>query len=181
VMKNFDSEVGIKQIQIEVSSQAQSVKITVTKHDSKPAEVSVEKTGNVFQYLQIETQNLEDKLSKGTVTIRVEKSWVSDQGLDRNDVALFKFDEAAEVWNELTTTFSEEDDTNYFYDAEVTSFSYFVIGGKAVVGDGEPGADGEVADGVEEEAGRNLTWLWVLIIVVIVIVIIGGVVKKRSQ
>jgi len=44
---------------------------------------------------------------------------------------------------------------------------------------GEDAVD-EVVDG-EEEAERNLTWLWVLIVVIIVIVIIGGVAKKRMS
>ncbi len=191
VMENLASGIGVEQIQIEVSSEAQNVKLTVTKHETKPAAVSVEKTGEIYQYLQIEAQNLETELSKGTVTIRVEKTWVSEQGLDRDSIVLSKFDEAAEQWNELTTTFGEEDDTNYYYDVELTSFSYFAIGEKGVEEEGGLGVDGEPAPGVEgeegeereEEAEGDLTWLWILIIIVVIVVVIGGgqIYKKKRQ
>ena len=52
VMKNFDEKVGVEEIKIEVSSETKNVKVTVSKYDSKPAAVSVEKTGKIYQYMQ---------------------------------------------------------------------------------------------------------------------------------
>ncbi|MCH8945888.1 MAG: hypothetical protein IIA85_03125, partial [Nanoarchaeota archaeon] len=67
ILKNFDAEFGIKEIKIEVNNPAQSVSITITKEDGKPAAVSVEKSGKVYKYLQIETTNLADNFGKATV------------------------------------------------------------------------------------------------------------------
>jgi PGF-pre-PGF domain-containing protein len=179
IMKDFDPEIGVKQIQIEVNNEAQNVIITVTKHDSKPASVSVEKSGKVYKYIQVETTNLEDKLASGVMTTQVEKTWVSNNTLEKENLALFKFNNASEKWNELATTYTEEDDTYYYYNVTLDSFSYFAIGEKAA----EAGAE-EEEKGVEEtlaeaaEKAGNLIWLWIVIILVIVI-FVGWRIKKK--
>jgi len=174
IVKNFDSEIGLKEIQIDVNSDAQNVKVTVTKYDNRPAEVSVTKSGKVNQYLQIEVSNIEGKLDKATITARVEKSWVSNNGLKIDGVALFKFDEFREEWNELTTNYVGSEDNYYYYDAEVSSFSFFVIGEKLVVEE-----DTGIDTGTGDEEEGSLVWLWVLIGVLILIAI--GWNKKRKK
>jgi len=173
VMKDFDSEIGIKQIQIEVNNEAQNVKITVRKYNNKPANVSVEKTGKVYRYLQIGTENLEGKLEKGIVTIQVEKNWMIENSVERGDVALFKFDKSSEKWNELITNYVDEDDNYYYYDAELTSFSYFAIGEKSV--------EGEKVSIGEKILGKNLLWLWILIGAVILAAAVAWVIYKRKR
>ncbi len=172
IMKDFDKDIGIKQIQIEVHTEAQDVKITVKKYSSKPVNVSVEKSGKVHQYLQIETENLEDKLDKAIITIRVNKSWVSSNNLNENNITMFKFSESEEEWEELTTTYTESDDDYYYYDVEVTSLSYFAIGEKVVEEEEE-----------EEAEEKDLTWLWIVIVAVVLAAIIGGGIaaKRREQ
>ena len=130
----FQEELGVEEIKITVTEKAQNVKVTVKKYDSKPAEVTVEKTGKVNKYLQIETENLGNKLSKAVLTVKVEKSWSSDNSVDKADIVVSKFDETAEKWNELSTLYKEEDDTYYYYEVQLTSFSYFAIGEKALEG-----------------------------------------------
>lgn len=178
IVKNFDSEIGIKEIKIEVNNEAQNVKIVVTKYDGRPAEVSVTKSGKVDQYLQIEVSNVDNKLDKATITARVKKSWVSSNGLEIDDVAIFKFDENAEEWNELTTISREGDSTYYYYDAEVSSFSFFAIGEKVVVTD--EGEEVGVSDERTTKKSTNLTWLWILIVVLILIAI-GWNKKARKE
>ena len=63
---------------------------------------------------------------------KVEKSWASTNGFGKDEVSVYKFDESAGKWNELGTTFSSEDDTYYYYNAEVSSFSYFAISEKTL-------------------------------------------------
>ena len=82
---------------------------------------------------EITTENLEDKLEKGIVVIRVEKNWTMENEIDRDNVAMFEFDENSSSWNELPTAFTEEDDNNYYYEVELNSFSYFAIGEKVKV------------------------------------------------
>ncbi|MDD5700250.1 MAG: PGF-pre-PGF domain-containing protein [Candidatus Nanoarchaeia archaeon] len=172
--------IGVKEIQIEVNSEAQNVKVTVTKYDGKPAAVSVEKTGDVYQYLQINVSNVAGKLDKATITSKVNKSWVTENGLDKEDnLALFKFDETAGQWNELTTTYSSEDNTYYYYTSDVTSFSYFAIGSKSLVS-GEEGAE---TTGEEEAAAiSTMTWVWIGIgTAVLIIIIVAVLMMKRKR
>ena len=185
IMKNFDKDIGIKEIQIEVNNPAQNVKITVRKYDSKPANVSVEKSGKVYKYLQIKTENLEDKLDKAIVTIEVEKNWTANNSITKENVTLFKFNENLKKWDELITNYTEEDLDNYYYDVELTSFSYFAISEKSIISGEETETTTTTTTttptsttGDEEET--NLTWLWILLIAVIVLLGIGYAIKKRG-
>ena len=171
VMKNFAEETGVKEIKIEVNNEVKNVKVTVSKYDEKPAEVSVEKTGKVYQYMQINTENLVDNLKKAIITIKVEKTWLSDSGLEKENIILSKFDESSSAWNELATTYKEEDDTYYYYDAELTSFSYFAISEKVVVEEVEEEKSiGTILGDIGEEA-KSLTWLWIVIVLLVVLAV----------
>jgi len=167
IMKNFDKEIGVKQIQIEVNNEAQNVKITVTKHEGKPAEVSVEKSGKTYRYLYINAENLEGKLERATIRMQVEKSWVVANGFEIDEMAMFKFNENSGKWNELDTAYVEADDEYYYYDAEVDSFSYFAISEKVVVDDEEDGVGEEEEEELEK---KGLGWWWAAIIVGIIII-----------
>ena len=131
IMKDFDKDMGVKQIQIEVIDEAQNVQIKVTGYGSKPANLSASKD-ETYKYLHIETQNLTDKLSKAVIDIQVEKSWISENNLNKENVALFKFNETSNQWKELTTTFKEEDYIYNYYNVELKSFSYFAIASKEI-------------------------------------------------
>jgi len=182
IMKNFDKDIGIKEIWIEVDNPAQNVKIIVRKYDNKPANVSVNKTGKVYQYLQIETQNLESKLDKAIVTIKVEKNWTDNNNITKENVALFKFDDVEDEWNNLTTIYLAEENETYYYAVELNSFSYFAISEKvAISAEAVVGETGEEEQSLIGEEETNLTWLWVLIAVVVLAIIIGGakVLKKK--
>tara|TARA_Y100000296_G_scaffold83104_1_gene113326 strand:+ start:1592 stop:3550 length:1959 start_codon:yes stop_codon:yes gene_type:complete len=172
IMKNFAKETGVKEIQIEVNNEVKNIKVTVSKYDNKPAEVSVEKTGKVYQYMQINTENLADNLKKATVTIKVEKSWLSDNALERENIILSKFNEGTEEWNELTTTYKEEDETYDYFDVELTSFSYFAISEKVVEEEVEEDKGiGTILGEKISEKSKNLAWLWIIIAVLVVIAI----------
>jgi len=179
VITSIDSSTNVKEITIEVSSTANNVKIDVNKYSSKPSGVLVAKSGS-YKYIQVNTQNLANKLSKATMKIYVDKSWVSSLNIDKEDVALFKYDEANEKWNELTTSYNSEDSNYYYYSVEVTSFSYFSIAPKE-------GVEFEEPTGTEEETpdtGKDSTWLWVTIIIIILILIIVsgiGLAKRRRK
>ncbi|MDP3992088.1 MAG: PGF-pre-PGF domain-containing protein [Nanoarchaeota archaeon] len=171
IMKDFNPEIGVKEIQITVNNEAQNVQITVTKYDGKPAEVSVSKTGKVYQYLQIDAQNLGNNLEKATVQFRVEKSWVSSNGLNKDQVSVYKLNGR---WDKLETTYESEDATHYYYNVELDSFSYFAIS----EGDTSVPAASESSGTTTEESG-SLIWLWILLAVALVVVIWVMARKKR--
>ena len=138
----------------------------MTKYDGKPAEVSVVKTGKVYQYMQINASNLGNKLEKAKIIAKVNKSWIVSNGVSRNDIAISKFDESNSKWNELPTSFNSEDDDYYYYETEVNSFSYFAISEKTTVADTGTETGTGTTGGAAEE-GKSWTWLWVLIAVVV--------------
>ena len=179
IMKNFDKETGIKEIQINVNNPAQNVKISVIKYDGLPASVSVEKTGKVYQYLEIKTENLGNKLEKAVVIIKVKKTWISENNLDKDRIALFKFNENSKEWNELSTVYTNSDDTYDFFEVELTSFSYFAISEKTVVEEEgeEVVVDTTPSEDLDEET-KGLTWLWIVIAVLVVLVAVAMNRKK---
>ncbi len=178
IVKYTDSTLAVKQVEITVNSEAQNVKVTVTKYAGKPAEVSVSKTGKVYQYVQIDAQNVEGKLDKANVQFKVEKSWASSNSVDKSKISVYKFDETSSKWNELTTTYASEDDTHYYYDVSLDSFSYFAVSERSLVpGEGTTATGEEVT---EDGGGRSLTWLWILIVLVIVVLVWMAVRKKSS-
>jgi len=76
--------------------------------------------------------------------------------------------------------FSDEDDTYYYYDVELDSFSFFAIGEKVVVTDeGEEVGVSEERETPKKTSG--LTLLWILIGVLILIAIGWGKKKKKSN
>jgi len=178
-VSNFVSGSGVSEIQVQVTSTASNVKITVNKYESAPAAVTVS-LDNSYKYLQINTQNLADKLSKATIKTYVEKSWVTAKGIDKEEVSLYKYDESADQWNELTTTYASEDATYYYYNTEVASFSYFGLApaSAAVVSEEETPTPTPTPESTAIPA-----WVWIVIGVVILAAIIGGgiVLKKRKR
>jgi len=185
IMKDFDEEFGIKQIEIQVRDEAQDVKVTVTKHPGKPAEVTKTKSGKVYKYLQIETENLEDKLDKGIITIQVNKSWVFNNNLNKDKIDMFKF--VNDEWVNLTTAYKEQDNNYYYYDIELTSFSYFAISGE-VVEEPTDEEEVEVSEGIKSkfiEIIKNYIW-WILLFVLIIAITIDLIIlishlKKRKE
>jgi len=180
IAKDFDSEIGVKEIQINVNNEAQNVKITVTKHDGKPAEVSVAKSGDVYQYIEIDADNLNDGFGRAKVQFRVEKSWVNGNLDGSDDVGVFRFNENSNQWDELSTTFAGEDATYYFYDVELTGFSFFSVSEKTLIspdnGTGGTGILGDVEGGIP-------SWIWVIVAIVVIALLwvaVGGK-KKRHH
>jgi len=179
IMKDFDKEIGLKQIQIEVNNEAQNVRIAVTKHEGKPAAVSVEKSGKTYKYLHINAENLEGKLEKVIIRMQVEKSWMVANGFEIDNMAMFKFNENSNKWDELDTAYVEADNDYYYYDAEVDSFSYFAISEKAVVDED----DGVGEDGEGEIEKKGLGWWWVAVIAgaMIILYLISANKKEISK
>ena len=168
IAKDFDEELGVKQIQIEVNNEAHNVKITIIKYSDKPANITKEKSGKVYHYLEIETENLDDKLEKGIITLQINKSQVAD----KYKIALFKFVNIE--WTELITVYKEEDVNYYYYDVEVDSFSYFAIGEKS-------GAEEPVEQSVQEpETSTGKIIFYILIVVLVISIIVVGFLIWRS-
>ncbi len=199
VMKNFDWSIGIKQIEVKVQNEAQNVEIKVTKYEDKPASINVNKTGKVYNYLQINEQNLENKLERAVLTIRIEREWLTENGLTRNDAALYKLDEVNGKWNEIPLENAGEDTLYHYYNASLNSFSYFLIGEKTQevaedvsdttetetqqTDEQTQEQDAEQQEQEEIQGESSFVWIWILIIIGItaVIFVVSVVIYRKMH
>ncbi len=99
-------------------------------------------------------------MEKAIVKFEVDKTWLTSNNLDKNDLTILKFDNTTSKWNELKTDFDSEDDNFYYYTIELDSFSFFAIGEKA-----KTSIVSDIVDSVTEsyeQAGetKNGKWIW---------------------
>ncbi len=116
-------------IEIEVKNEVKNVQVTV-KESSKPAgaTVVIGTEGKVYKYLEITTTISKTDISRVKVRFKVEKSWISNNGIDPNTIALNKL--ANTSWEKLATKKVSEDTINVFYEAEMSSLSIFAVTGQ---------------------------------------------------
>jgi len=84
IMHVNDSDIGLKQISINVRNRANNVKITVTKLLGKPASVVHNISGKVFKHMEINAENLVDEnISEAKIQFPVNKSWIIRNNINR--------------------------------------------------------------------------------------------------
>jgi PGF-pre-PGF domain-containing protein len=189
IFRQFCEETGIKEMYIKVNNEAQNVKITINKYDGWPAEVSVEKTGKVYQYLQIEVDNVEEKLETANLVFKVERSWTDSNSVKKEDVSMFRYAEEETKWNELETEYTELDDIYFYYETEIDGFSYFAVAesDRVVLGEPRRGIDfGAISDafvGLKNFLWKTRTLIWVGIVagLILIILVSRKVMQKRES
>lgn len=137
-------EHGIREIEITVINRANSVRIRVTKLDDKPASITQEIADKVYEYIEINTENLAaDNIDSAKVRFGVPKSWLRDNNVDRNKIFVYRF---TTLWEKYAARIIGEDVENVNYIADTPGFSTFAIGGeeKKVVAPTKPPAEEEV-------------------------------------
>ncbi|UCD02875.1 MAG: PGF-pre-PGF domain-containing protein [Candidatus Aenigmatarchaeota archaeon] len=121
---------GLEEIHINVNKVVQGVKVNVDKFEAWPSPVTAPGDKIIYRHLDIITENLEAGIESVKVMINVEKSWLSDNLLEQDDVIISKYDSALNSWEDLETTFLTEDGTYYYYEAELDSLDgYLSLGG----------------------------------------------------
>jgi len=120
---------GLIEMNMTVQNPANNVQITIKKTDGRPASVIHEVSGKVYHYLEITKTNIEDTdIDKIKLKINVNKSWITDNNIDENTVALNRYHNNA--WEKLPTSKVEEDDDYVYYVAEMTGLSVFAVTGE---------------------------------------------------
>jgi PGF-pre-PGF domain-containing protein len=131
IMHIDDPDIGLKLINITVKNPAQTVTITVTKLTGKPASVVHEIKGKVYKYIEITSKNLPDEnISKVKIQFLVNKTWISENRIDRKTIALNRYKDG---WEKLPTQEISEDNNYIYYEAESPGFSIFAITGEEIV------------------------------------------------
>jgi len=179
IVSGFAVDSGVKQIQINVNSEEDNVQIIVDRYNSLPSAISTSKD-NTYKYLHITTQNLIPKLQNATITIQVGNSWISDNGITNNDVALFKYDENLNQWNELPTIFKSQDSNYSYYDIVLNNFSYFAIASTKVSSTTGNKTTGEQLTTTNTKVLGLSYWIWIVIIVLVLIIIVAFILIKKK-
>jgi PGF-pre-PGF domain-containing protein len=121
---------SIDEIEILTDQNANDVSVTV-RQSGKPsgAPDPISSTdGKVQRYLEITATNLPDSIIRRvTITFKVSKTWVDNNGIDPNGMYMFRYSGGA--WDRLSTSLLSEDDRWYYYRSTSPGFSIFAIGG----------------------------------------------------
>lgn len=124
VKKLTNTNIGVKEISIEVNNLATNVRLTVTKLAGQPASVTTPK-GTVYQFVEINASNVQGNLKSAALTFEVTKGWLLQNGFEKAHVALQRF--ANSAWENLPTTVISEDSSVVKYQATTSGFSVFAI------------------------------------------------------
>jgi len=187
IIKITNPEIGFRQINITVENQANNVKITVTKLDDKPASVLHVVEGKVYKYIEITPVNINDThVDKVKIQFEVNKSWINNNNIDPDTVALNRY--RVNAWERLQTRKTSEDDDFVYYEAETPGFSTFAITGEVITGVTTTTPSvvvtttlPMVTTTLPVAVGEMGPSVWAVVIVVVIIVAVAGfwLYKKR--
>ncbi|MBI2143944.1 S8 family serine peptidase [Candidatus Woesearchaeota archaeon] len=96
---------------------------------------------SVYQYIMVRTRLAFLDISWAGVEFRVPKQWLLDGGFKPKDVSLFRY--SASSWDSMPVLLFSEDNSFYYYSAELPAFSLFAIA--AEKGQGEDASETESA------------------------------------
>ena len=125
---SFDMDKGaVYLVSFTAGTDIGKIMITVQKEGSLPSSIE-EPVTDVYEYEDVTLYYAENSdLSERTLFFKVKKSWLAENGYTSGDIVMLHYNEESGEWEELTTTFTGEDGTYYFYSAETQSFSWFAI------------------------------------------------------
>ncbi|KXK26804.1 MAG: hypothetical protein TR69_WS6001000825 [candidate division WS6 bacterium OLB20] len=84
---------------------------------------------NVFEYCELEFDGIDaDDIQSTEVELKVRKSWIEDNNLSEDDIALFTFNEDDNTWSRENTAQKTESSIYFFYDSEAGNFPYWAVG-----------------------------------------------------
>ena len=186
-------EIGVSEIALDVIDKATNVDLSVKKYDARPAAASSDAPGTVYRYLEITANNLAStNIRSAEIEFKVEKTWLTQNGADKDKVALNRF--ADSKWNKLETTSTGDDSSYVIYKAKTPGFSAFAVTFEKPVENvttppavapgtptpaGQPPAAQPAQQPSTPPAGLPSTTL--IIVVVVVIVIIGLALKFKLK
>lgn len=143
--------VSLKQITIDVLNEVNNVKVTVKKLDKRPATVIHSVSGNVYQYIEIEKENIEDQdIRSAKIRFLVKKEWIRENNINESTISLNRYDNA---WQRLDTKKVVEYFDSIEYEAYSPGFSVFAVSGEEKIEE----MAGSVQQVATEEGSVNQT------------------------
>jgi len=122
-MKITSDKIAVTSIAVnDVTGELKNVEIKAESLDSNP--MASDPADTVYQYLRLTKKNLKNTDGTFTISFKVPKSWLTENGLESGSVALYRYDGG---WQELDTSVGGSDSTYVNYEADTPGFSSFAI------------------------------------------------------
>lgn len=120
----------LTEIHIYVQNKVLTVEITIEKLPQQPAEVTINVSGKVYQYINISKKNLNDADidNRSSMKFKVAKAWIDENNIDEDTIALHRWQNNR--WYKLETNKTSADSEYVYYAASVPGFSIFAIAGE---------------------------------------------------
>jgi PGF-pre-PGF domain-containing protein len=118
---------AIRKLSINVLNAVSGVKIRILKLSGLPSTISHDIDGKVFNYINIEKENIDDEdINKTIIRFAINKTWLSDNNVNSTNISLYRWEDYR--WNELPTSNVSQDAFEVYYEATSPGFSVFAIG-----------------------------------------------------
>ena len=172
--------------------------LQVNKRETLPSSM-LGKGAGVYNYIEITRSSTlkDDTFKDAKVNFKVEKSWLDEKKLSKEQVSLYHYVDGK--WSELKTTATSQDGSYAYYSADVPGFSYYAIAQNMVLvvpkaevtppvleGTKEAIAQEVVSERAEvvigtEATSSNRGWIVATVFVALVIVGVAVWLLKRKQ
>ncbi|MEK6899864.1 MAG: PGF-pre-PGF domain-containing protein, partial [Nanoarchaeota archaeon] len=133
--------IGVKQVSITMQELVRGVWLEV-RNDGVPGSIEMKFNKKVYKTMQISVSPTlkYDNIKNAEVKFRVEKTWLEENKLPKEHIALFRYievllPEKVTGWAELPTQVGKDDYKYVDYTADTPGFSYFLIGEKSREGE----------------------------------------------
>jgi PGF-pre-PGF domain-containing protein len=93
-------------------------------------------------------------IANATISFTVEKSWITNEKIDKSSIKMYRY--SSGKWNELSTSYVNEDADCLYFKSETPGFSPFVIAGEQVSA-GETDTDGDSGVTSPADGGKDTT------------------------
>lgn len=144
----------VVEVKIWVVKHVSDVGITIQQLTEKPEWVEVLPPDIPYRYFNFVLENItDDDVENVSIKFKVEKSWISKEGIYEDSIKLRRYHPDTGEWRPLTTKKIDEDDEHIYFSASSPSLSVFAVTGS--------------------KPSEHLPW--VLIGVVAAIVVIAGI------
>lgn len=120
-----NGEIGFTKVEFNAKKKLYTSNMKVIKVAQLPSSID-SYSKPTYKYIEVRTGNLDEKdIENAQISFKVTKSWLSENNLESNKIALFRY--VNEQWIKLETTLGEDDGEYVHYTASTPGFSYFAI------------------------------------------------------
>lgn len=125
IPSNYASETGVSRLRGKTTAVT-TVSFAVSRVSDLPSNVPQpdSEVYRIFEVVFTEFSTASEVEPSGSIEFKVTKEWINEKEYDAEDIMLLKYKEG---WQELETELIDEDETYYYYEADMGSFSIFAI------------------------------------------------------